>query len=197
VQDRNSNSNKHARLIAGVFAIGLFAFLVYAMHSGEIPVKGGYRISRSSNPALFWLSIVISAAGAIGCALVALGVVYPGITREGVAEYRERKALNADVLLLLASAFFAAQWVSAWLGGHQDPQELNFVGSLALIFFGWALWSRWVPSGRLRHAARVAGVALVLLGAATLYRVMTEAPKIEPVRSKPLELILPAPSTGR
>lgn len=157
-----------AGLIAAALCVGLITALVTGVYS-----NGRIYLNRSSDPLFFWTYIGLFAAGAVGAALFAFGLVNPKPPpqAEYVAHVRREATTRFAFLALLGATGSGYFWISAWLeNSHSVVSEMS--GWLALGLLGLAAWPPVLPPGQTRTMLRALGTAAIVVAATMIYRLV-------------------------
>jgi len=164
--DRKSTTGE--RLVAGLIAAGLCILLIVGLVTGDISSSKYPHLKRASDPAFFWIHMILIATGATGAVLFALGRWRPKPQPDYAARIPRQAAEGFTFLALLGATGAGYFWISEGLAGHETAIS-RIAGWVAVAMLGLATWPPLLSAGPVRTALRAAGTAAILVAAGMIY----------------------------
>jgi hypothetical protein len=155
------------RILAGLIAAGLGAFVIYGLVTGDISSGRYAYLKRATDPLFFWGYICLFAAAAICAALFALGRIEPRKSPVYIENLARKRASDLAVLALLGSVGAGYHWFTEQSAGRHGVMT-EVAGWMSLAMLGLATWPPLLPPGSVRTALRAAGTLAVVFAAAML-----------------------------
>ena len=159
------------RIVAGVIAVGLAALVMLGLATGDISSSRHPELKQAENPVYFWLYIGLFAGSALYAALLSLGLVTMKTPPNYEAHLRRETISKFTFLALLGAAGSGWAWLSERLNGSTNLVT-EIAGWIALGLLGLATLPPHLSPGPARAALRGAGIAVVLVSALMIFRLM-------------------------
>lgn len=174
-------SDRYHKPLAGIFALLIWSYILFALITGEIKVGSrGHNHTEYSDGVIYWIAIAAGIVGAMYATLISLGFVKPPSKIAQVKEYAHRKRSNdiaATSIGLFGSLFCFYWWISENLNSQGMPSPVvDLLGLVGFVLLGIASWTSLVQPGVFRTTLRVIGTGAAVFAIIIIYLIWP-APK--------------------